>query len=86
MARHRSYRVQPVIEDQLIGARIRELRKGASLPQADLAKRLGITTRTLGRYERGERPFPANLVSPLAEAVGVTPHDCAASIWPHPST
>ena len=69
-------------EDQLIGGRIRELRMAADLLQSELAERLGVTVRTLGRYDRGDRAFPATLIRPLAEAVGLTPRDCAATIWP----
>lgn len=37
-----------------IGAKIRELRKKASLTQEELAKKVGISRVTLGKLERGE--------------------------------
>jgi len=38
-----------------LGARIRELRKAASLTQEELASRAGLSTNYVGETERGER-------------------------------
>jgi len=54
------------------GERLTALRKAAGLSQAELAKIVGIPQRTLSQYERAADTFPASLVAPLAQALGVT--------------
>ncbi len=54
------------------GQQLRSLRGGAALTQADLADALGVTTRTIRRWERGEEPVPP---SKLAEARAICDED-----------
>lgn len=39
-----------------LGTRIRRAREAAGLKQEDLAHKLGVTTRTIGNWERGRVP------------------------------
>lgn len=54
-------------------AAFRTARKERRLTQASVAKRLGITTRTYGRWERGENVdlLPLSKVIQAAEIVGI---------------
>ncbi|MDO4750172.1 MAG: helix-turn-helix transcriptional regulator [Eubacteriales bacterium] len=57
----------------VFGDRLREKRQEAELTQAELAKLVGVTCRTIQNYELGSRR-PANMevIQKLAEALGVT--------------
>ena len=60
-------------------ARLRALRTGAGLTQADLAGRAGLQANHLARLERGERSPTWETVLALAAALGV---DCTAFAVP----
>ena len=45
--------------DMQIGEKIRTLRKAAGLSQQQLADELGVSTKSIQRYERGKNP-PGN--------------------------
>lgn len=49
------------------GARIRTLRNGLSLTQADLAKQLGISTSYLNQIENNQRPLSAAVILSLVD-------------------
>lgn len=70
-----------VTEDVLIGRVLRELRESKGLRQEDLARDVGVSRLSVGRYEAGDRSVPANLVRPWAQALGLTPAELAAAIW-----
>lgn len=44
--------------DTMTGRRFKELRKSMGYSQARLAREMGITIRTITRWERGEFPIP----------------------------
>jgi transcriptional regulator with XRE-family HTH domain len=54
-----------------IGEKIRKKRKEKGLRQEDLALTIGITKKTLGLYERGERNPSAELAKKIAEALEI---------------
>ena len=56
-----------------IGSRIRESRENKGLDQSILSKELGVTTRTLQRWEKGEQIPDAVSVLRIAEATEVQP-------------
>lgn len=54
--------------------RLREKRQEAGLTQAELAKKISVTDRTIQNYELGTRkPQTMKIVSDLAIALGTTP-------------
>lgn len=61
------------------GARLRSLREGAELTQAQLAERAEMQPTALARLERGEREPTWPTVLKLAEALGATPDDFLAT-------
>jgi transcriptional regulator with XRE-family HTH domain len=59
----------------LIGQRVRTLREARGWSQRELARRVGLTSKTISNYERGERGVkepPLSTVQALAEVFGVT--------------
>ena len=54
------------------GKRLSELRKKQKLSQEELAKRAGIHTNVLGRYERGEASPSIEVAIKLAENLSVS--------------
>lgn len=55
--------------------RLREWRKAAGLSLEELAHRVGSTTATLSRYERGQRSLTVDLLVQLAPQLGCKPAD-----------
>lgn len=55
--------------------RLREWRKDAGLSLEELAFRVGSTTATLSRYERGQRSMTLDLLVQLAPHLGCKPAD-----------
>ncbi|MFV4895461.1 helix-turn-helix domain-containing protein [Lactobacillus delbrueckii] len=53
--------------------RIKELRKANHMTQAELAKKLGVSSRALGNYERGDRRVSKEMLAKLANIFGVSP-------------
>lgn len=58
-------------ERNRIGERLKRAR--GSVSQGDYAKRFGVTTTTLGRYERGERTPDVDFISTICKETGVNP-------------
>ena len=55
------------------GEKIRELRKKFGISQEDLAKRIGVSRRSLIYYEQGDSfPTKPEVITALAEAFGIT--------------
>ncbi len=65
-----------------IGEQIRKYRKLKGLTQEELAKKSGLSTMSIRRYETGERIAPQPNLIKIAEALGVHLRDFADhSIW-----
>jgi len=56
-----------------IGERLRSARETKELDQATLAQKMGIATRTLQRWEKGEQVPDGVAITRLAKATGVQP-------------
>jgi transcriptional regulator with XRE-family HTH domain len=54
-----------------VGARIRELREGAALSQAQLGEIVGLDQPAVARLEKGERAISALQLVQLAERFGI---------------
>ncbi|PHM65709.1 transcriptional regulator [Xenorhabdus stockiae] len=54
----------------LIGKRLREEREKSGASQDSMAKNFGVSTRTWGKYERGETVPDAAMLSMLSNAYG----------------
>ena len=59
--------------DNLLGDRIKKMRKRAGLTQTKLAEKLGIAYPTLNKYERGHRTPDAALLNRLAKLIECDP-------------
>ena len=59
------------MDEERFGRRVRAFRKLKRLQQADLAKRLSISSSLLGRIERGERVPDIELIEKIAEQLEV---------------
>jgi transcriptional regulator with XRE-family HTH domain len=64
--------VVPVIDEQAIAARLKELRESRSMSQVTLAAQLGINQSLLSRYERGELRLHGALLAKIAAALRVS--------------
>lgn len=60
------------MDNKSFGEKIARLRKEKHLTQAQLAEKLHISNKTISRWETGEGYPEITLLSPLAEALGVT--------------
>lgn len=56
-----------------MGRQIAAERVAADISQETLAERVGITKRSMGRYERGERDIQLKTLSQIAEVLGLLP-------------
>ena len=54
------------------GKQIRSLRIANHMTQAELAKKLGVSSRALGNYERGDRRVSKEMLAKLANIFGVS--------------
>ena len=61
------------MQEDSMGARIAEAREAAGYSAAQAARRLGIHSKTLQRWERGESEPRGNRLMMLAGMFGVTP-------------
>lgn len=64
-----------MIDYVAVGRRIRAMRRGAGLTQAELAERVGISASFLGHVERGTRVLSVETLVALCQALGVTPNE-----------
>ncbi|MDE3032070.1 MAG: helix-turn-helix transcriptional regulator [Acidobacteriota bacterium] len=55
-----------------LGARVAQARKARNLTQHQLCAQLGIAQQTLANYEVGTTRFPASMLPPLAQILGMT--------------
>ena len=59
------------MDGERFGRRVRAFRKLKRLPQAELAKRLEISTASLGRIERGEKVPSSQFIAKIAEQLDI---------------
>jgi transcriptional regulator with XRE-family HTH domain len=59
--------------DKLFGRRVRSVRTSLNLGQEEVAAKIGIEAKHLGRIERGERRPSFQLIFDLARAMNVSP-------------
>ena len=57
-----------------LGDRIRQLRKAASLTQAELAENADMDYKYLGAVERGERNITIDNIEKIAKGFGIEPY------------
>ena len=62
-----------------IGKFIGELRKEKKLKQAELAEKLGVTSKTVSRWETGKYMPDLSLFTDISQILGVTPNFSASS-------
>jgi transcriptional regulator with XRE-family HTH domain len=55
--------------------RVRDIRLGKLMSQAELAQRAGVTVATLSRLERGQQRPHFVTLNKLSKALNVKPHD-----------
>jgi transcriptional regulator with XRE-family HTH domain len=55
----------------VLGARVAQLRKAASITQVQLAETLGVSQQTINAYETGVRRIPVSALPKLAKVLGV---------------
>lgn len=64
--------------------KLREIRKSKKLTQSELAKKIGVSERTVGGWERGETGLPLDDAYKCALALGCTPNDLCGWYDDHP--
>lgn len=64
---------------------LKEIRKKSHVSQVELADMIGVSTRTIGAWERGENLPDIEQVWNCAEALGSTPNDICGWYLEHPS-
>ena len=57
--------------DVQVGSRIRLLRKGSQMSQADLAEQLGVTFQQVQKYEKGMNRIGAGRLTKIAAVLGM---------------
>ena len=73
-----------------LGSKIRENRSRLDLTQSELAKKLGISTSTIGMYEQGRRTPPIESLLKLSDIFGIelrelTPNKLVSDDLPSPN-
>ena len=63
---------------------LKEIRKKSHVSQGELAEMIGVSTRTIGAWERGENVPDIEQVWNCAEALGSTPNDLCGWYLEHP--
>jgi transcriptional regulator with XRE-family HTH domain len=69
-------------ESIAFGQRLRELRAEHGVSQDQLARRAGIHSTAIGRFERGKREPRLRSILRLAEGLGVEPDRLVADLNP----
>ena len=54
------------------GTTIRQLREKRSLTQAELAEQIGVSSKTISKWETGKGLPDISLLQPLAQALGIS--------------
>lgn len=64
-----------MIDNTLIGKKIRQIRKGKKITQKQLANSLGVHESSITKYEKGTTDIPLSKIEKIAEALEVSPFD-----------
>lgn len=64
-----------MIDNTLIGKKIRQIRKGKKITQKQLANSLGVHESSITKYEKGNTDIPLSKIEKIAEALEVSPFD-----------
>lgn len=64
----------------VFGARVREMRHGLGLTQADVAERAGVSLKYLSQIERGTRNPTLAVLIHLSRALGTKPETLVADL------
>jgi len=67
--------VMPVVDMKLLGENIRHVRKIKGLTQEELAKKAGMSTMSIRRYENGERIIKLGALKRIAAALNTPIHN-----------
>lgn len=54
------------------GATVKQLREGKNMTQAELAERIGVSSKTVSKWETGKGLPDITLLQPLAQALGIS--------------
>ena len=54
------------------GSTIRQLREGRAMTQTDLAEQIGVSSKTISKWETGKGLPDISLLQPLAQALGIS--------------
>ena len=54
------------------GAAVKELREGRKMTQAELAEKIGVSSKTVSKWETGKGLPDISLLQPLAQALGIS--------------
>ena len=73
---------RPSNKNNIIGKRIRELRRACNLSQKELASEFFITRPCLGNYETGKRTPDVKLLQKLCEKFGVSMNYILGKVTP----
>lgn len=58
--------------DEVLSARLKELRKLAGLTQAQLAEKAGVSAKAIAQFEQGDRLPAWDSITKIADALGVS--------------
>src|SRR5262245_58870005 len=67
-------------DDMIFGQRVRQHRKELDLTQEDFAQRVGISTETVSKIERGERRPSRHVAERMAQVLELAVEDRAAFV------
>lgn len=76
--------VMPVVDMKLFGENIRHVRKIKGLTQEELAKKAGMSTMSIRRYENGERIIKLDALKRIATALNIPYWDLIPDPIPDP--
>src|SRR5690349_9633380 len=71
---------RPMYDDMIFGQRVRQHRKELDLTQEDFAQRVGISTETVSKIERGERRPSRHVAERMAQVLELAAGDRAAFV------
>ena len=64
-----------MIDNTLIGKKIRQIRKGKKITQKQLANSLGVHESSITKYEKGTTDIPLSKIEKIAEVLKVSPFE-----------
>lgn len=72
----------PSPEERAVGERLKQLRKARGLRVCDVSRRLDMSDHNYMWYEEGRNIVKALMIRPLAEVLGMHPHDLHDHLYP----